>query len=295
MKGDKLTFWLSFLAIIFAGITAFLSWIDPVNSEEEIPQVLKFLNLSTYNWLVSSKGSIAFWVFMGAVVIQCSIYLNAKDDKQLWLEEYMKLLAYKELGGTTSDQRITIFIKKRGWRFLFPYLLRSFKHKLWFGRITYFPNPFRLYLVPHVRFSHPDIKHSYTYFRITENKHEAESVVALCYAKAEAVNVDTTYIDEIQIPKAGRELLNTVKQEVEKYMKDTHMNSYKKVRLLCRKANHIYAIPIMQPEEKSNRLWGVLVFDKVSSDLSDSFTALLDDATIRDYLDVIKISLSKIS
>lgn len=295
MKGDRLTFWLSILSVIFAGITACLSWLEPISEGQDKFVILSVLNENSYNWLVNNRISIALFSFIIILLLQIIIYYYNKDDKQKWLEEYMKLIAYKDLGGSSTDQRITIFVKRKGLRFIFPYIYRSLYHKFWFEKLTDFPNPFKSYLIPLVRFSHPDRKHSYTYFRFTDNKNDADSIVAYCFAQAEPVNIDTVYIDEIKMPRNNKCLSKAERKRIETYKKDTHMKKYKKIRLLCTKANHIYAIPIMQPEEKSNRLWGVLVFDKVNSVQDDSFSTKLNEEKIREYLDIIRISLSNIS
>ncbi|MDE5888159.1 MAG: hypothetical protein K2H46_11310 [Muribaculaceae bacterium] len=298
MKGDKLTFWLSFTAILFAGVTSGISYIStPENIEntEEVPAFLSFLSKDFYKLIVENSGKIILFSFIVVVIVQIIIYSYNKDVRKDWLEAYLKLIALKHLGGSTSNQRITIFVKRRGWRFIIPYICKSFTHKHWFLKLIDFPNPIKMYLVPYARYSFPDKSHSYTYFRAVKEENDAQSIAARCFATASAVNVNTKYIDNIEIPRKKKKFKKQEKDIVDVYQKDTGMSSYRKIRLLCRKANHIYAVPLMDPDEKPDRRWGVLVFDIISSNSEDDLKNKISDDAIREHQEVINISLLKIT
>ena len=291
MKGDKLTFWLSFTAIFFAGISSYMSYIS---SHEDII-VLSFLSNDFYKLLVKNSGKIIWISFVVVVGAQIIIYVYNKDSRKDWLEAYLQLIALRHLGNPTSNQRITIFVKCRGWRFLIPYMCKAFTHKHWFLKLRDFPNPIKTYLVPYVRYSFPDKSHSYTYFRAVKNERDAQSVVARCFATATPINVNTKYIDDIDIPWKIRFLKKSHRDILNSYKSDTGMSSYEKIRLLGRKPNHIYAIPLMDPDEKPDRRWGVLVFDKISLQSEDDLKSKISDEAIREHQDVINISLLKIT
>lgn len=108
------------------------------------------------------------------------------------------------------------------------------------------------------RFSYPEQRKSYTYFRaIHDEEVKPQSIVEKCYKKGIPVSVSTVYITDIDFNNKFRLLPLKEQHRVEQYMKDTGMSDYDKLCTLKRKANYIYAVPIRYDQQ----MWGVISFD----------------------------------
>jgi len=150
-----------------------------------------------------------------------------------------------------------------------------------------FPNPLSKLLIPCVRHSYPEKGKSYTFFNAISNEGEKpESVVETCFVTGKVVCVNTTFINDIELPKSKEKLSGLNKTKVEKYMKDTGMKSYNKLRTLQRKANAIYAFPI----RKEQKILGVVVVDNNTSTPLD-LNAIFRDK-IENYQRIIQLTIN---
>lgn len=163
------------------------------------------------------------------------------------------------------------------------------KRKGFWDRIRNMPNPFDKYLVPYIRYSFPDSTPSTSYFKIPKfNSDKEDSIVSLCYKKGVPVNCNTTYIQGIELPDKISKLDEDNRKKVKEYLRDSHME-YDKLRLIDRRANHLYAVLIQHDDEKETMRWGVIVFDK-NSDKPDDLGNKLKNV-IYSYLKITQFSL----
>ena len=260
MKGEKLSVALSILSILFAAILYYLSLFDSgIKELKDYPFPFNMELLSAYYPVCCArKGQIAFWSFVLLAALHVAFYLWAENKNKKWLQRLLQHIIEQNLGGGEYETRITIFGRKKGWKFVLPYIWYAIRHSHMGKRLKCCPNPFKDYLVIYNRFSYPEQRKSYTYFRaIHDEEVEPQGIVEKCFKKGESTAVSTVYINEIRFRKNLWLLTSEEQQKVKQYMKDTGMADYDKLCTLKRKANYIYAVPIRYKQE----MWGVIAFD----------------------------------
>lgn len=260
MKGEKLSVVLSILSIVFAVILYYLSLLDSgIKDIKEFPFPFYIESLSVfYPSCCAKKGQIALWTFVLLIILHFAFYLRVENKNRKWLQRFLQHIIEQNLGGGEYETRITIFGRKKGWRFVCQYIWYAIWHSHKIKRLKCCPNPFKDYLVIYNRFSYPEQRKSYTYFRaIHDEEVKPQSIVEKCYKKGIPVSVSTVYITDIDFNNKFRLLPLKEQHRVEQYMKDTGMSDYDKLCTLKRKANYIYAVPIRYDQQ----MWGVISFD----------------------------------
>ena len=260
MKGDKLSIALSILSILFAIILYYLSLFDSgIRDIKDFPFPFNLEPLSMfYPSCCAKKGHIALWAFFVLIVLHFVFYLRVENKNKKWLQRFLQHIIEQNLGGGEYETRITIFGKKKGWRFVCQYIWYALRHSHKIKRLKCCPNPFKEYLMIYNRFSYPEQHKSYTYFRaIHDEEVNPQSVVERCYKIGESVSVSTVYITNIDFHKKIQSLTKEEQHRIKRYMKDTGMTDYDKLCTLKRKANYIYAVPIRYEQ----KMWGVISFD----------------------------------
>ena len=289
MKGEKLSVVLSVLSILFAAILYYLSLFDSgIKELKDYPFPFNTELLSAYYpTCCAKKGQIAFWSFAFLIVLHIAFYLWAENKNKKWLQRLLQHIIEQNLGGGEYETRITIFGRKKGWRFVLSYIWYAIRHSHAGKRLKCCPNPFKDYLVIYNRFSYPEQRKSYTYFRaIHDEEVEPQSIVEKCFKKGMPMSVSTVYITDIRFRKRLNRFPSTERQKVEQYMKDTGMADYDKLCTLKRKANYIYAVPIRYNQQ----MWGVIAFDNnKETDVLDIEEKLKD--LISDYQKIIQFTI----
>ncbi len=292
IKADKLTISLSILSVTFAGLLYYFSLCDKNLNVDDRPWPFNTVDLlEVYGIFCSNKSKIGGFFFAFILLFHAVSYISIETGKKKWLRAFLRHVIKQDLGGDQFETRITIFRKQRGIMFWPKYIYRSMlKRKQFWERIKNLPNPMVNYLVPYIRYSYPDASPSTSYFSIPKyNNDKACSVVSLCYKKGTSVNIDAPYIQDIELPKNKIELTQSERDKIREYQQKTSMSSYRKLRLIDRRANHIFAALIQCDSEKDDIRWGVIVFDKNSED-SDNLSERLKNV-ISGYLKITQFSL----
>lgn len=292
IKADKLTISLSILSVTFAGLLYYFSLCDASLKICDRPWPFKTAHLKEmYSIFCLYKSKIGGTFFIIIILFHLISYINVETGKKKWLRAFLRHVIKQDLGGDQFETRITISRKQRGIMFWPKYIYRSMlKRKQFWERIKNIPNPMVNYLVPYIRYSYPDAYPSTSYFSIPKcNDDKACSVVSLCYKKGTHVNVDAPYIQDIELPENKRRRAPSERDKIREYQQKTSMPSYRKLRLIDRRANHIFAALIQCDSEKDDIRWGVIVFDKNSED-SDNLSERLKDV-ISGYLKITQFSL----
>lgn len=245
-----------------------------------------------YTDISESLGDIAL-VFIGVIILlQIMFSFIASNDYKDWISKFFRHVIDQDLGGQNYETRITLYIERKGWHFFVAAVLYAFQQLISEGKFGYFkviPNPFKNYLIPYSRFSYPEKETAHTTFRaLTKDNDSTEGAVEKCYKTGKDIQFITPYINNINLPRTQGKLLKDDFNKVVEYIKTTGI-CYEKLRLLQRKANVIYAIPL----RKSAHIWGVLVFDNNSEsnpiDLKDKLKNVIDN-----YQKIIQLTIEKI-
>lgn len=256
------TILLSLISTAFAFLIFYISFLDKTIQEpSKYPFPFNYeLLASKYPNVCENKLEIILGIFILLFLVHIIIYNVYKSESKIsrrWLKRFLQHIIDQDLGGGEYETRITIFCKKKGWRFVLPYCWNYlFTNKFilaWKNR----PRLFVDYLVIYERFSFPKSDKSYTFFQIcSASNPKSSSIVADCYKRGVSKCIVTSYISDIELPDDISLLSNTDKDKVYEYISKTG-TKYDKLRMLNRRANYIYAVPIRYNQE----IWGVIVFD----------------------------------
>lgn len=270
MKADKLTISLSICSLLFAGLLYYFSLCEVTLTIDERPWPFKYESMSDiYLDFCKKRATIGGYVFVFILLFHFGSFISLEKDKKKWLRAFLKHIIQKDLGGNQFETRITIFKVQRGIWFIPKYLLRCAYSlnslKAFSKKIANIPNPFKLYLVPYIRYSYPNSSPSTTYFDAEDNEDSRpQSVVERCYKEGTTAFATLPYIKDIELPKEFERIDGEVNKDlVKQYMDGTSM-SYKKLRNLGRKANDIYAVIIGNNEDADDPRWGIMIFDRIS-------------------------------
>lgn len=292
MKADKLTITLSISSVIFAGLLYYFGLCDSNIGVNDRPWPFNYESMDgLYKDFCMNKSQIGGFVFCIIIFIHIVSYINIETGKKKWLRAFLKHVIQQDLGGDQFETRITIFREQMGLYFLPKYIWRCIlkRRGLW-NRLRNMPSPLDKYLVPYIRYSFPDSTPSTSFFKIAKyNSDKEDSIVSLCYKKGRPTICNTSYIQDIELPEDINNLNKDDLKKIKEYMKDSHMTDYDKLRLIDRKANHLYAVLVQQNEETENMRWGVIVFDK-NSETPDNLQDKLKDV-IHSYLKITQFSL----
>lgn len=259
MKENKISITLSILSLLFAFLLFYLSlWDKGIENSSNYPFPFNtdaFQGM--YKKCCESKFGISITIFVILFILHVSCYHWGGSKNKKWLQRLLQHIIEQNLGGAEYETRITIFCKRKGFRFIIPYLFNHLKHGRFYLAFKNRPKLFNKYLVIYNRFSFPKQKKSYTFFNaIHEDSIEPLSIVEKCYKKGSIIEGYATFISDIDFTKEFVNLTTQEKERINAYKVKTGME-YDKLRLLNRKANYIYAVPIRQNQE----IWGVISFD----------------------------------
>lgn len=295
MKGDKLTVSVSIFAVLLSGFIYYVSICTPVDNTTLAPWPFNEIGSdSVYAKWIEVKEKWAFYVFLGVIIMHLILYIRTEKSNKKWLNAFLKHVVMSDLGGKEYNTRITIFRKKIGYMYIFPYIIHSLRYKRWWSKILDFPNPFKYYLVPYLRWDFPKGVNPAVYFKISNNDEIADSVVGECYRKGRPIFVKTKYMEDVDLPRDEKMITSSqLKEAIDDYKEKTNM-PYNKIRLLKRRANQFFACVIPQTSEKDNELWGVIVFDRYKND-AGSLNDQLSKVEIDNYIKIVQFSLYIIS
>ncbi len=288
MKTTKVSITLLILSLLFAFLLYYFSlWDSGISdiNEYPIPFNTSLFN-GVYKQCCKNKEIISLIAFAIIIFIHILLYFRGNNNKN-WLQRFLQHIIDQNLGGAEYETRITIFCKKKGWRFIFPYLFHYIKCGNFRHAYKHRPKLFENYLVIFNRFSFPKQKKSYTFFRaITEENVVPTSIVEKCYKKGTEISISAPYISDIIFKNNMLELSLQDQIRVQGYMDKTGTSDYGKLCMLNRKANYIYAVPIRQDEE----IWGVVVFDNNRQDNPVNIKDKLENV-IFDYQKIIQFTI----
>lgn len=261
-------------AIIFTGLLWGLQMIPNPDSKSFVNETYVFSDkfiksVWDYKFIIG-----LIFVLLSIIINVLNIYFQHRNDRKIWLKQYMKHIIKEEFSGEFARTRITIFKTNSGFRYTFPYLVRSYikcfkSHKEdgllgvhWKNK----PKWSRSYLTMHIRCSTPHEGGSSTCFPIPRDINEVFGIASRCYYSKKTERIETFNISSIVSPnKKFADYTDGEKEKIIKYAKANHMyingdmdKTYGKLRCIHRLSNHLYAELIY---DKNEEIWGVFVVD----------------------------------
>ena len=252
--------WLNILVIVFTAILWAIQMI-PAQKEGEI----FFLP-----YLREYKYYIAFASFALVILYHLyDIFVEREHIQKKWIKKFLSHIVYLDLGGDNYHTRVSILRPKWGYQifikrvlyFIIQRFIENFKKGTWKQSFRQIPiHLFSKYLIVYQRYSYPQEKKSYTYFR----DYGENGVAVKCYREGIDCAVNTTCISDIDLPEKFSGLKGTNLKRVKKYMKDSFIDeqNYDTLLTMGKRANNIYATPIIIEQ----KVWGVLIIDNDEQD-----------------------------
>lgn len=247
--------WLNILVIAFTAILWAMQMIPAQKEGENF--FLPYLREYRY-W-------IAFTSFVLVILYHLyDIFVEREHVQRKWIKKFLRHIVYLDLGGDNYHTRVSILRPKSGyqifikrvWYFIILRFIENFKEKTWKQSFKQIPiHLFSKYLIVYQRYSYPQEKKSYTYFR----DYGENGVAVKCYREGIDCAVNTTSISDIELPEKFSDLKGTNLKRVKKYMKDSFIDekNYDSLLTMVKRANNIYATPIIIEQ----KVWGVLIID----------------------------------
>ncbi len=270
----------SFWILFATGVTTIGYWYISTWDKSVISDVKTFpypwnqtpFSIAFYNGLLKNKikAGLAFGllsIFVQTVIIYFPISIKRKKFIKGTLSHIIK----QYLEGDVTNNRITIYVVKRGYRMYLSYIWKCFmvnvvkhyKRKLLRPHLRSFPRPFRKYLVFSGRSGKPHEDGTSTFFLIPESEDEISGIAAYVFYedKPQFVELpDISHIDFDSMRKIEDLTEPEHKLAVEKYMEEGKVNSFDKLKMFHRHPQHLYATPIY---DNKNDPFGVIVFDSM--------------------------------
>lgn len=247
--------WLNIWVIVFTTILWAMQMI-PAQKEGEI-FFLSFLRENKY-W-------IALISFILVIIYHFyDIFVEHEHIQKKWIKKFLRHIVCLDLGGDNYHTRVSILRPKMGYQIFFKRVfyfiilrfIENFKERTWKQSFKQIPiHWFSKYLIVYQRYSYPQEKKSYTYFRVYGDN----GVAVKCFREGIDCSVNTTYISDIGLTEKLCELKATNQKRIKKYMKDTFIDekNYDSLLSMFKRANNIYATPIIIEQ----KVWGVLIID----------------------------------
>ena len=247
--------WLNILVIAFTAILWAMQMIPAQKEGENF--FLPYLREYRY-W-------IAFTSFVLVILYHLyDIFVEREHVQRKWIKKFLRHIVYLDLGGDNYHTRVSILRPKLGyqifikrvWYFIILRFIENFKEKTWKQSFKQIPiHLFSKYLIVYQRYSYPQEKKSYTYFR----DYGENGVAVKCYREGIDCAVNTNSISDIKLPEKFSDLKGTNLKRVKKYMKDSFIDekNYDSLLTMVKRANNIYATPIIIEQ----KVWGVLIID----------------------------------
>lgn len=247
--------WLNVCVIVFTAILWAMQMIPAPEDGEFF--LLPFLRNSKY-WI----ALISFCFVIGYHFLD--IVIEQEKVQKKWIKNFLRHIVCLDLGGENYHTRVSvlrpkwgyqIFIK-RVWYFLVLRFIENFKDRTWMHSFKQLPiHLFSKYLIVYQRYSYPEEKKSYTYFRVSGDN----GVAVKCYREGIDCEVNTSRITDLSLPSKFLELKGGIKKRVKKYMTESYIGeeNYDTLLTMVKRANNIYATPIIIEQ----KVWGVLIID----------------------------------
>ena len=296
MNENKRSITLSILSLLFTFLLSYLALLDngKNNSEYPFPFNIEFFQ-GMYQKCCENKVGISTIIFCIIFILHVLCYYWGGSKNKKWLQRLLQHIIDQNLGGEEYETRITIFCKRKGWRFIIQYLFHYLIHYIIFRNLNFnrfclalrkCPNLFKEYLVIYNRFSFPEQRKSYTFFNaIQEDNITPSSIVEKSYKEGSILDVSTPYISDIDFTKKFINLTTKEKRLIDTYRAKTGME-YDKLCLLNRQANYIYAVPIRYKQ----KIWGIVVFDNNQQSNNVTIKDKLKNV-ISDYQKIIQFTI----
>ncbi len=247
--------WLNICVIVF---TAILWAVQMVPAQEDGEYFF-------WHYIRDYQFCIAFVSFLLVILYHLyDIFVEHDYIQKKWIKKFLRHIACLDLGGDNYHTRISIlrpkwgfqiFIK-RAWYFLVLRFIENFKNNTWRQSFKQLPiHLFTKYLIVYQRYSYPAEKQSYTYFR----DYGDNGVAVKCFREGIDCEVNTNPITDVTLPSKFSGLTGSLKKRVKKYMTDSFIgeDNYESLLTMVKRANNIYATPIIIEQE----VWGVLIID----------------------------------
>lgn len=221
------------------------------------------------NFFLPYLRDYKYWIALTSFVLVIvyhlyDIFVECEHIQRKWIKKFLRHIVYLDLGGDNYHTRVSILRPKSGyqifikrvWYFIILRFIENFKEKTWKQNFKQIPiHLFSKYLIVYQRYSYPQEKKSYTYFR----DYGENGVAVKCYREGIDCSVNTISISDIDLPEKFSDLKGTNLKCVKKYMKDSFIDekNYDSLLTMVKRANNIYATPIIIDQ----KVWGVLIID----------------------------------
>jgi hypothetical protein len=256
-----------------------------------------FLKYLYENDLLPNKFKIG--IILGIILFisqVSSTFIPTHKKNKVRLRAILNHILFEKFEGDLEHTRITIFKIESGYKFIFIYIWKCFiinlikhiKRRILFSHIKLMPNPFREYLVIHVRRSQPYENGTSSFFPVANSDKEVCGVASYSLFKGKSHSANSDSISDIDLKpfKSLDDITNgKTRGRVKRYMAANKIKNFNRLKCFHRLSNHFWANPIYDEQEHP---WGVVVID---SDLdSNLFTGLESD--LISYTRVIEIGVN---
>ena len=283
-----------FYLLIFSGIASIGYWYISTWDKS----VLGNRALYPYPWDINSTlnekyelllhNKIKFGLCWGFVflILQCFvIYFPLSLKRKKFIKNTLTHIINQYLKGNVSNNRITIYVCKRGfeiylryfWLFFIKNFLKHYRHNLILKYVFQFPKPFRKYLVFSGRTGRPFEDGTSTFFLVPDSEEEISGIAPFVFYERKPKFVELPDINKINIHKLKS--IDEIKNEEDRdlvldYMRNGKVNSFEKLKMFHRFPQHLFATPI---NNEKNEPFGVIVFDSLEKtvDFRDNLDNLL--------------------
>lgn len=253
------------------------------------------------NLLKENKYNIALYAMMITIAAISLDYLLSyrKQTKsvKMWMGSFLKHIIKEHLEGRNFHTRISILRPQKGYKLILSYLicypLKAFfsKHHKICNKAYWENVPYKIfddYLVVYARYGHSDKYTSYTHFLLTNRNEPCNGLADKCYKEERELEVHTTSISGIALPKRYEEANDKIK----KYMDESCISSayYSTLLAMNTKANNLYAVPIFYEDQ---RICGVMMIDNDSPKKISYKTKL--DGHIAKYQKIISYTIKTLN
>lgn len=210
-----------------------------------------------------------YWIALASFILVIiyhlfDLFVEREHIQNKWIKKFLSHIVNLDLGGDNYHTRVSILrpklgyqiFLKRTWYFIIMRFIENFKQGTWTQSLKQIQiHWFSKYLIVYQRYSYPQEKKSYTYFRDYGNN----GVAVKCYREGIDCSVNTTCISDIKLPSRLSDLKGVSLKRVKKYMKDSFIDekNYDSLLTMVKRANNIYATPIIIEQEA----WGILIID----------------------------------
>ena len=253
------------------------------------------------NFLLPYLREYKYWIALVSFTLVIlyhllDIFIERDHIQKKWISKFLRHIVCLDLGGDNYHTRVSILRPKWGYQIFFKrafYIIflrfiENFKEGTWKKCLMQIPiHLFSKYLIVYQRYSYPQEKKSYTYFR----DYGDNGVAIKCYREGIDCAVNTTCISDIDLPEVISDLKGTNLKRVKKYMKDSFIDekNYDSLLTMVKRANNIYATPIIIEQ----KVWGVLIID--NDEQNEVLFKKMIDPVIERYIKLFVLAISHLN